>query len=230
MCSVALNSIIRDYIVSGSIRAKINYECIYHRDTNYRCFSDSAYYRKTANGESYLRTCLVYAERSTRRGRSVHVVTGGCKGGSQVFLSFILTSLTFVRHLYHIYHQLFSLLTSPLCMLNAYHITPTITISYSSAPPRSFCAYDTINLPRLLVYNSSNSPSSSRFINFVVLGHVAFIKLLSHQQGSFPSPWCCPTVSARLPTCVCLRATQMWRLSGPSSLPLLISLGAKPGP
>jgi hypothetical protein len=72
-----------------------------------------------------------------RRGRSDHVLTGGCNGGSQVLLAFTLSSFTFVHHLYHIYH-LFSLLTGPLCMLNAYRITPTITISYSSAPATTF--------------------------------------------------------------------------------------------
>jgi hypothetical protein len=62
------------------------------------------------------------------RGRSVHVLTGGCEGGSQVFLSLTLSSFTFIRHIYHIYYHISCLLTGPLCMLNAHHITPIITI------------------------------------------------------------------------------------------------------
>jgi hypothetical protein len=137
------------------------------------------------------------------RGRSVHVLTGGCKGGSQVFLSF-----TFMRHLYRVYYHLFSLLTGPFRMLNACHITHIITISYSSVLATFICAYHNSSFaPSVCAYQ--DSPSSSVFMNLFVSGHIAFIKLLSHQQGSFLSPWCCPTVSARLPTCVCLRATQM---------------------
>jgi hypothetical protein len=61
---VALNSAIRDHIVLRSVCAKINNEFIYPRDSSNRCFSNSMYYRKTANGESYLRTWLVYSESS----------------------------------------------------------------------------------------------------------------------------------------------------------------------
>jgi hypothetical protein len=122
-----------------------------------------------------------------------------------------------MRHLYHIYFHPFSLLTGPLWIMNPYHITPIFIIPYPSGLAASVCVLH-------------NSPSSSSFVNILVLGHISFMKLLSHQQASFLSPWCCLTVSARLPTCVCLRATQMWRLSAPSLLPLLISLGVEPGP
>jgi hypothetical protein len=63
---VALNSAIRDHIVLRGIRAKINNEFIYPRDYNNHCFSNLMYYRKTANGESYLRTWLVYSESSNK--------------------------------------------------------------------------------------------------------------------------------------------------------------------
>jgi hypothetical protein len=106
----------------------------------------------------------------------------------------------------------------------AYHITHIITISYSSGLATFICAFHNS------YFAPSVCPSSSTFMNFLVLGHISFMELLFHQQGFVLSPWCCPTDSARFPTCVCLRATQLWRLSGPSLLPLLISLGAEPGP
>jgi hypothetical protein len=93
-------------------------------------------------------------------------------------------------------------------MLNAYHITPIIIIPYSYGLATFICVYHNSSFaPFVCVFH--NSPSSSSFMNVLVLGHISFMKLLSHQQGSFLSPWCCPTVSARLPTCVCLLATQL---------------------
>jgi hypothetical protein len=53
------------------------------------------------------------------------------------------------------------------------------------------------------------------------------MQLLPHQKGSFLSPWSCPTVSARLPTCVSLRRNQKWRLSGLYPFTLYASLGAE---
>jgi hypothetical protein len=142
----------------------------------------------------------------TGRCRSVYVLTEECKEGSQVFLSIALPSIIFMRHLYHIYYHLFSLLTGPLCMLNTYHITLKITIHYSSGLVTYICAYhNTSFAPFVCAYH--NSPSPSKFVNFLVLGHICFMKLLSHQQGSLLPPWCCPTDSVGLPTCVCLRAT-----------------------
>jgi hypothetical protein len=43
---------------------------------------------------------------------------------------------------------------------------------------------------------------------------VRCVKLQSHQQESLISPWCCSTVLSRIPTCLSLRGTQYWRLSG----------------
>jgi hypothetical protein len=63
---VAFNSAIRDHIVSRGLCAKINNKFIYPRDSNNRCFSNSMHYRKTANGESYLRNWLVYSESSNK--------------------------------------------------------------------------------------------------------------------------------------------------------------------
>jgi hypothetical protein len=63
---VALNSAFRHHIVLRGICAKINNEIIYPRDSNNRSFSNSVYYGKTANGESYLRTWLVDSESSNK--------------------------------------------------------------------------------------------------------------------------------------------------------------------
>jgi hypothetical protein len=77
-----------------------------------------------------------------------------------------------------------------------------------------------------LCHHSNCYRSSSSWF----LSHIRFMKLLSHHQGSFISPWSCPTVSALLPTCVSPQRTQKWRLSGLFSLPLYASLGAEPRP
>jgi hypothetical protein len=49
-------SAIISIVSRGTIRAEINKEFIYPQDSNNRFFSNSVYCRKTANGESYLRT------------------------------------------------------------------------------------------------------------------------------------------------------------------------------
>jgi hypothetical protein len=86
-------------------------------------------------------------------------------------------------------------------MLNAYHITPIIIILYSSGLATFICVYHNSSfVPSVCVFH--NSPSSSRIMNFIVFGRIRFMKLLSHHQGSFLSPWCCLTLMAQLPTCV----------------------------
>jgi hypothetical protein len=110
----------------------------------------------------------------------------------------------------------------------AYHITSIIIPYPSGLATFIWASHNSYFVPSVCIFH--NGRSSSRSMNFLVLGHISFTKLLSHQQGWFLSPWCCPTISVRRPTCVCLRATQLWKLSGPSLMPLLISLDAEPGP
>jgi hypothetical protein len=107
----------------------------------------------------------------------------------EVFHSFTFF-LKFICYIYSIsviFSSVFS--TSPLCVLNAY-IVLIMTISV------------------LILFCHICLSSFSRFTSFLLLRSIGFMKLLSHQQGSVQSPWCCPANSTWLPTCVSLRGTR----------------------
>lgn len=86
-------------------------------------------------------------------------------------MQFHLPSVIFMHHLCHICNHFFIFAADLNCILNTYHITIS-------------CHLD---LPHFSVYHNT-------FIR-----PIKFIKLLSHQQGSSLSPWCCPMISVWLP-------------------------------
>jgi hypothetical protein len=132
-----------------------------------------------------------------------------------------------------------SLLLPFLCIICA--ISVIISFIFSTSPPlhaEYLPHHSHIHHIKLIsgfaisvcVHQSSSSSSCSGFMYFLVLRPIRFIELLSHQQGTFLSPWFSPMDLVQLPTCVSLQRTQKWRLSGLFTLPLYASLESEPQP
>lgn len=143
---------------------------------------------------------LVVVSRSTYSRR-------GYKGSSQVFLSIILPSLSFMWHLYHSTFTSFIFLTGPLCMLNIYNIISIFSFV------TSVCVHH-------------NIPSSFPlfFFSFTYLLRIKIPR--NYLTPITPADYLCffrDVISwfrIRLPTCVSLLGAQRRRVSGPVSLPL----------
>jgi hypothetical protein len=107
----------------------------------------------------------------------------GYRGGSQVFLSLMLSSVIFLCHLYYFYNNLFHLLYwSPLHaehLPHHHHMHHTILIL---GLPYLFVSFPTVLFFLLVLYI------------LYILRSIEFIKLQLHQLGSFLSLWHCSTV------------------------------------
>jgi hypothetical protein len=130
---------------------------------------------------SYFLVCFfkpLYNNAVAHRSRSVHARTGECKGPRK-FSCLSPCLLPLMRHLCHIFPS-FRLLSWP--PLHAKHLP--------HPPHNKHFAFIRICHVCLCSHNNSSSasPCSSSFMNFLVLSHIRYKKLLSRQQGSSLSP------------------------------------------
>jgi hypothetical protein len=112
------------------------------------------------------------------------------QGGSQVFHSFALPSTIIAYHLFHIFYRSFHLINwPPMCAEGLTHHP-----HYHHSILIQFC--------HICLCFAQQFTIIFKAWWIICFKAIRFMKLLSHQQWSSLCPWCCPTVSVRLPTCV----------------------------